>query len=364
MKKKIFLYIIVIVAVIAFAVTQFADIVSYIFISLVISALLRPISEAVNHIHIKRFQMPKVVGVFTAYISLIFFIILFSSQFAPLISEQVQFINSIDYNRLLHIIQIPLSGIEGYLNDFGISLPKKELMEENIKNYFLDLISSLNVKDLLNQVIAVTGSLFVAIMAIAFISAFLIYDKNLLRSVIYKVIPNSYFEIFIAAMTKIERLLSRYVRGVFVQVTGIFTLISIGLSLFGVNYAITIALFAALINIIPYIGPLLGILFGILVGLTTSQVSLDSSELSILFIKIISVFGVVQVLDNIIIQPIIFSKSVKAHPLEIFVVIFAGANLGGPIGMILAIPGYTTIKVIITEFYKGIKNYRVFNLNN
>jgi predicted PurR-regulated permease PerM len=80
-----------------------------------------------------------------------------------------------------------------------------------------------------------------------------------------------------------------------------------------------------------------------------------------LLLKIVSVFGVVQLTDNIIIQPLIFSKSVKAHPLEIFLIVFVGASLtGGPVGMILAIPAYTLVKVSFSEFYNGYKKYQVF----
>jgi predicted PurR-regulated permease PerM len=61
-----------------------------------------------------------------------------------------------------------------------------------------------------------------------------------------------------------------------------------------------------------------------------------------------------------LVQPIIFSKSVKAHPLEIFVIIFAGANIGGIAGMVCAIPFYTIIKVAIVELGFGYSQYHIF----
>ena len=79
-----------------------------------------------------------------------------------------------------------------------------------------------------------------------------------------------------------------------------------------------------------------------------------------LLVKIVSVFAVVQITDNIVLQPVIFSKSVKAHPLEIFVIIFAGASLAGVVGMIAAIPAYTVLRVIFVELYKGYKQYKIF----
>jgi predicted PurR-regulated permease PerM len=96
------------------------------------------------------------------------------------------------------------------------------------------------------------------------------------------------------------------------------------------------------------------------VGLSTTELPdiLDASMFALL--KILIVFIVVHLIDNLISQPLIFSKSVKAHPLEIFVAIFAGAKLAGPLGMIAAIPVYTIIRVSVMEFRKGYKQYRVF----
>jgi predicted PurR-regulated permease PerM len=128
-----------------------------------------------------------------------------------------------------------------------------------------------------------------------------------------------------------------------------------------VEYALTIALFAAIANLIPYAGPILGTLFGIIVGISTGNFSSDSEYTYFLF-KIISVFATVQMTDNVVLQPMIFSKSVKAHPLEIFVVIFAGAKIAGIVGMIFAIPVYTIFRVSVMEFYKGYKSYRIFNI--
>ena len=142
----------------------------------------------------------------------------------------------------------------------------------------------------------------------------------------------------------------------------IFTLASIGLSLIGVKYALTIALFAAVANLIPYLGPIMGSVFGILVAVTITPGLEGFNAYLFMVLKIVSVFAVVQILDNILLQPIIFSKSVKAHPLEIFIVIFAGANLAGILGMILAIPIYTILRVCFVEFYTGSRQYRIFKI--
>jgi len=162
------------------------------------------------------------------------------------------------------------------------------------------------------------------------------------------------------ALYKIKKLLSNYLLGLLIQMTFVFVLVSVSLSFLGFEYAFTIGVFAAIANLVPYVGPILGILFALIVTITTGVEVSNSSDLLLILTKIGLVFGGIQLIDNIGLQPIIFSKSVKAHPLEIFVVIFAGAALAGAGGMILAIPVYTVCRVMFQELRKGINEYKVF----
>src|SRR5690606_3508330 len=146
------------------------------------------------------------------------------------------------------------------------------------------------------------------------------------------------------------------------QMTAIFSIASLGLKIMDIDYAITIAVFAAVANLILYVGPVLGAIFGFLVGFSIGDF-VDSSEMYFFLFKVLSVFAVVQLADNILLQPLIFSKSVKVHPLEIFVVIFAGAKIAGILGMVFAIPVYTIFRVSFKEFHKGYKEYRIFKIN-
>ncbi|MEK6617008.1 MAG: AI-2E family transporter, partial [Bacteroidota bacterium] len=68
-------------------------------------------------------------------------------------------------------------------------------------------------------------------------------------------------------------------------------------------------------------------------------------------IKILIVFPIVNLTDAFLLQPLIYSSSVKAHPLEIFLVILVGATIGGIGGMILAVPSYTILRVFAKEFF-------------
>ena len=238
---------------------------------------------------------------------------------------------------------------------------KQGILLEELRFSVKETLKKFDISGFISGVISVTTSLLVGILAVSFITFFLLFENGLLRRNLLNLIPNAYFELSVATFTKVEKLLSNYLFGLLLQVLAIFLLAASGLTLAGVDYALTIALFAAIANLIPYAGPILGAAFGMIVGLSTGDFSTDA-DYSYLLFKIISVFAAVQLTDNVLLQPMIFSKSVKAHPLEIFVVIFAGAKIAGIGGMIFAIPVYTIFRVAVMEFYSGYKSFRIFKI--
>jgi predicted PurR-regulated permease PerM len=130
------------------------------------------------------------------------------------------------------------------------------------------------------------------------------------------------------------------------------SLITIGLLIFGVKNALLIGFFGGIMNIIPYLGPVIGSAIGITLGITSTLATGSFNELLPVVIKLAGVFIVVNFIDNNILVPLIYSKSVKSHPLEIFLVIIIGGGLAGLVGMLLAVPVYTLLRVIAKEFFQ------------
>jgi predicted PurR-regulated permease PerM len=287
---------------------------------------------------------------------------LFALLFIPLIIEQTEVLSNLNKEKIYENLSVPLLTIESCLIENNIIESSQERFNQGIKTSIVEFVSNISFKEILNNLVSFTGAFFISVLAILFITFFLLYEDGLLSRLIISIVPNAYFEMFILAMFKIEKLLSSYLIGLTLQMIAIFTVAALGLSLFNVNYAITIAVFAALANLIPYLGPLAGAAFGIIVGISTSGNFIIDNSTLILVVKIISVFAAVQAMDNIIFQPLIFSKSVKAHPLEIFVVIFAAATLGSIQGMIAAIPIYTILLVSVVEINWGYRRYHVFQI--
>ena len=73
---------------------------------------------------------------------------------------------------------------------------------------------------------------------------------------------------------------------------------------------------------------------------------------------LLALFMVTQLVDNFLFQPLIYSTSIKASPLEIFIVLLIAGNTAGVIGMLVAIPAYTVIRVVAGHFFGDIKAIR------
>lgn len=340
----------------------FTNIYIYFLISIVISAILRPVVGFFNRLSVFQYTFPRSISVIASFIFLVSVITLFVSLFVPLISEQIRVISNLDFKVVAETLASPLSNIENFLIQNRLTSEGEGFMTASIRENLKQFVSGLDFGSILNNLISFTGSFFIGLLAVFFISFFLLYETGPIRKWFISLIPNKYFEVTIAAVSKTERLLSNYLLGLLLQMLAIFSIASLGLSILGIKYSLTIATFAAIANLIPYMGPLLGSLFGIIVGVTITPELVEFRDYLIFILKITSVFVVVQVTDNLIWQPLIFSKSVKAHPLEIFIVIFAGATLAGIVGMVLAIPVYTVVRVSFLEFYKGYKLYKIFKL--
>jgi predicted PurR-regulated permease PerM len=135
------------------------------------------------------------------------------------------------------------------------------------------------------------------------------------------------------------------------QLAIVFILYLIVLSIFGISNAFIIAFLCAVLNIIPYIGPLIASLIAAVLTMISHLGNDFQTDTLPTTIYILIGFWIVQLIDNNLSQPIIFSKSVSSHPLEIFLVILIAGFLSGILGMVIAVPLYTILKVIGKEFF-------------
>ena len=204
--------------------------------------------------------------------------------------------------------------------------------------------------ELLNQVLELLGGFTIGLFSVIFILFFFLKDNRLQESIILTLVNDKVSVRVEKSIEKTKRLLSRYFLGLLLQISILLIIYSIVLAIFKVENAFIIAFLCALLNLIPYLGPIIG---GVLMMILTMTSFIGADFSTVILPKTLYVmmgFVLGQLIDNFFSQPFIFSNSVKSHPLEIFIVILASGTLLGPVGMIIAIPLYTTLKVISQEF--------------
>jgi len=364
MKRKGIVYLVLFLTLLVLFAWLFTNIFFYLVIGAILTAILRPLTNYISQTQFLGMRVPRAIAVILSFVFLSAIFVVFITLFIPVFTAQLETISALNYSDILARISRPFEQLEDFIISISIEEREKGFLLEEIRSGLVQFVQDRSLAQFLNNLISYTGTVLISFIAVVFITFFMLYEDGLIRRKFISMIPNQYFEVTISAITKIEALLSNYLTGLLIQMLSVFTLASLGLSLLGIKFALTIALFAAVANLIPYLGPVLGGLFGIVVAVSTSAPLLDSpNAVLILILKILFVFGIVQLTDNLVLQPLIFSRSVKAHPLEIFVVIFAGAGLAGILGMIAAIPTYTILRVSAIELYSGYKQYKIFKSN-
>ena len=221
---------------------------------------------------------------------------------------------------------------------------------ERLQKKLFSFFNPSQITKLFSNLIGFMGNLMIAIMSILFISFFFLKEQGLFVDFLKAVVPNNYEDKVSNAVDDASQLLRRYFLGVALQVTLITVFISVALSFLGIKNALLIGFFAAMVNVIPYVGPILGAAFGVFITISSNLDLSFYNETLPMLMQVVGVFATMQLLDNFMLQPYIFSNSISAHPLEIFIVILVGAQLGGIVGMILAIPVYTVVRVIARVF--------------
>jgi predicted PurR-regulated permease PerM len=191
--------------------------------------------------------------------------------------------------------------------------------------------------------------------SVLFMSFFFLKDGSLFFKMVFSVTPDRYMASVKNILSHSHRMLSRYFAGLFIQALIMMTMVSLGLWALGIQNALLIGVFAGLANVVPYLGPLIAAGFGLFVGVTSGLAVDPSVAMTGLILRIVAVFSVAQFLDNWFVQPAIVGSSVRVHPLELFIVLLASSTIGGMLGMALALPVYTILRIVAREFFTEFK---------
>lgn len=338
---------------------RFSNIFVYIIAAFVISMIGTPLVDLIQKFHIRKFHLPRWLSSLLTLFFLWFLMYTFFRIFIPLLANELQYFSNLDVEAVFAGLEEPFVRLEVFVAKFNL-LGDAQTMEGWATETFTSVISVDKITEMFENLIGTIGNIFIAFVAISFISFFFMKEAKLFENTVVAIFPEDKETNVRNTINTISRLLKRYFIGITLQITGIILINTAGLSIVGLefNHAVTIALFSGILNVVPYLGPFIGIVFGLVVGVAVSIPMDFSTELLPLMIFIFIAMEFTQIIDNVVFQPLIFGTSVKAHPLEIFLVILAAATLAGVVGMIVAVPAYTVLRVIGKEFFSQIKFVR------
>ncbi|KAB2869391.1 MAG: AI-2E family transporter, partial [Bacteroidales bacterium] len=347
-----------IVTIVAFLLWYFSSIVAYILISAVFSLMGKPIVDGICNIKIRNWSPPRFIGASIALVGIWLLFIAFFRVMIPLVVNQFNELGSVDVQAMVDSFSQPLDELQAFIHEYLPSSAKDFSLKEFVTKKITNVFSVTMVANFFSSTANLIMSLFVALFSISFITFFFLKDDTLFYKGIIITFPEKYEKQLSRALSSINVLLRRYFVGILIESTAIMILDTIGLTIVGIKFetAIVIGLIAGILNVVPYVGPLVGTIIGTLIGLATHLDIALTAQLLPLTVWMLTVFLTTQLIDNVVFQPLIYGNSVKAHPLEIFIVLLIAGSVAGILGMLLAIPSYTVIRVFAKEFFN---NFRV-----
>ena len=348
------------VAILVLCCIYFSNIVWWLLIAGFIAAISSPIVKLLDKIHFGRFQMPRWVSAMITTILIWGVLVLFVVLTVPFVGKQIAQFQNIDIESLQAGLSQPIQKIDEFVRSYPIfGMPEfstNDVIIESVKN----VINFSALGNIAGNLGSTAIALFLSLFSITFFTYFFLKETKLFRSGIMALVPERYEEKATRILNKLPKLIKSYLHGIFFEMLSVTTLITIGMLICGQNFGLSllIGMLCGFLNIIPYVGPWIGAAIGIIfIGAANVNLDFYTYTMPQIYGLLITVV-VVRLIDDFVFQPFFYSRSVNAHPLEIFIVIVVAGTLYGIVGMMLAIPVYTVLRVVAKEFLSEYKIIR------
>ena len=341
----------------------FRNILVYIILAFIVSLIGLPLMRLMKKVKIKGKSAPDAVLAIISIILILGLLSFIVTEIVPVVVSIVSEASALD-SRFAAGGSNPLEGLNDYIIATIPSVGPDFRLERTILDGLKDAVSLKSVggamSSIIGSVASIVTTIVVGLFSVIFISFFFLKDEFLFDKIVASLVPDRLEDKIMKALEDIKNLLSRYFVGVLIEMLGVALLDFLllwGVARLSVGAALGIAFIAGLLNIIPYVGPLIGEAIGVVLAVILKfgagvglPVSLWAFALIVLALMLTT-----QLIDNFVYQPLIYSTSIKAGPLEIFIVLLIAGTLGGVVGMLAAIPAYTVIRVIASRFFHHLK---------
>ena len=190
---------------------------------------------------------------------------------------------------------------------------------------------------------------------------FLLRDTGEIKRGLLRAVPNRLFEPALNVLADLDRALGDYVRGLFLECCLLGLTVGLLLTIIGVplRWTIAIGIFTGASNVVPYMGFAAALLSGLAYALLAEDIRpllpMVSSENFAIWV--IVTVALAELLKNVVYEPVVLGGAVNLHPLVVVIGVLGGATLFGPVGMLLAIPTVTVVKVLVSSTARQLKPY-------
>ncbi|MDR1681577.1 MAG: AI-2E family transporter [Prevotellaceae bacterium] len=353
-----YIIIAVVAAFIAFAAWFFSNILAYVIISVVLSILGKPLVRALGRVRIGQYRFPRTLAAAIALLGMWGVLIACFYFLLPAVVNLLNHLSNININQALSDVGQWLDTAQEWLVRHVPGIDASFSLRDTLAGELTSLFSKTAVLTMFGSVTNTLIGFIVGAFVVSFITFFFLREEDLFMQGVLLLFPARHEANATAALTAVNRLLSRYFIGLAIDMCCMMTLVTNGLVLVaGLPFEVAIVLgaLAGILNVIPYIGAIVSALTGIVIGLLMSLEGAVPSDVVPMIVKMASVYIGAQALDAAVLQPFIYSKSVRTHPLEIFLVILIAGSIGGIVGMLVAIPAYTVLRVFAKQFFNQFK---------
>ncbi|MBQ3149418.1 MAG: AI-2E family transporter [Alistipes sp.] len=337
-------------AAILFLIWYFSSVVIYILVSAVLAIIGRPLVSWLLKLRIAKHTMPRWTAASITLVVILVVLLAIFSLFIPLIFNKINEFAHLDFPSVLASVEEPIAHAQAYMQR-TFAMPETSFsLTDTLISKMKELINYDTINNTFTSIFNIALSTLITIFSISFITFFFLKEDGLFYSMVTAMFPDRLQQNVTRALDSITLLLSRYFTGLLTESLILMVIISTIMILFGMktDNALLIGLIMGVMNVVPYAGPLIGGIISAFVGIVTPIEGYTAINTVII---ICCTLFCIKGFDDFVLQPTIYSERVKAHPLEIFLVILMAGYMAGILGMLLAIPSYTVLRVLAKEFF-------------
>lgn len=346
MSSRYYLFRIAGLALIIFLGFIFFKIVIYVLISSILFLIGSPITKKLETLKIGKRHLPDALSAALTLGFMALVLMLLFKMIVPPLIKQASLLSDLNFEDVLHNILAQFPAVDSAARSLGNVNDLKLALSSQLDSF----LNFSNVSLVVDNLFGYTGTILGGALCVLFITFFFLKDEKLLKESIMIVTPIRQENAMIDILRTSKKMLSKYFTGLFLDMLIVGVLAGSLMWIMGVENALIIGFTAGILNIVPYIGSVITMIFAIFLGVSGciahGEYILIAGTITKIFLGLLSI----NLIDGFIFQPFIFSNSVKAHPLEIFIVTLMAGTIGGIGGMIVALPVYTILRIVAKEF--------------